>query len=93
MRAAGLSVSEDALGTLRGSYGRAKRRLLIGSHIDTVIDAGMYDGPFGVISGILAAEYFSRKPLRFGIDVARRGWLEKGDVFNTRTLADVRQLA
>ena len=28
---------------------------------------------------------------RFGIDVARRGWLEKKDVFNTRTLADVRK--
>jgi DNA polymerase (family 10) len=24
---------------------------------------------------------------RFGVDVARRGWLEKGDVFNTKTLA------
>jgi DNA polymerase (family 10) len=27
--------------------------------------------------------------LRFGVDVARRGWLEKDDVFNTRGLADV----
>ncbi len=26
---------------------------------------------------------------RFGVDVARRGWLEKGDVFNTKTLAHV----
>jgi DNA polymerase (family 10) len=26
---------------------------------------------------------------RFGVDVARRGWLEKGDVFNTRGLKDV----
>ncbi len=26
---------------------------------------------------------------RFGVDVARRGWLEKGDVFNTKTLAQV----
>ncbi len=26
---------------------------------------------------------------RFGVDVARRGWLEKADVFNTRTLAEV----
>jgi DNA polymerase (family X) len=26
---------------------------------------------------------------RFGVDVARRGWLEKADVFNTRTLAQV----
>ncbi len=27
--------------------------------------------------------------LPFGIDVARRGWLEKGDVFNTRTVSEV----
>ena len=26
---------------------------------------------------------------RFGVDVARRGWLTKDDVFNTRTLKDV----
>jgi DNA polymerase (family 10) len=26
---------------------------------------------------------------RFGVDVARRGWLEKRDVFNTRTAAEV----
>ncbi|MCI0681341.1 MAG: DNA polymerase/3'-5' exonuclease PolX [Gemmataceae bacterium] len=28
---------------------------------------------------------------RFGIDVARRGWLEKEDVFNTRELAEVKK--
>jgi allantoate deiminase len=59
MREAGLAVSEDALGTVRGSIGQGQR-LLIGSHIDTVIDAGKYDGPFGVIAGILAAGHFSR---------------------------------
>jgi DNA polymerase (family 10) len=26
---------------------------------------------------------------RFGVDVARRGWLEKGDVFNTRPVAEI----
>src|SRR3954467_12156898 len=53
MRNAGLSVSEDALGTVRGRLaGGGTRRLLIGSHIDSVIDAGVYDGPFGVIAGI-----------------------------------------
>ena len=46
-------------GRLEGR-GRAKR-LLIGSHIDTVIDAGKYDGPFGVIAGILAAEHFAAR--------------------------------
>jgi allantoate deiminase len=75
MRAAGLTVSEDALGTVRGRFGDAKRRLLIGSHIDTVIDAGKYDGPLGVISGILAAEQFARAKaaLPFGIDVLAFG--------------------
>jgi allantoate deiminase len=75
MRAAGLTVSEDALGTVRGRFGEAKRRLLIGSHIDTVIDAGKYDGPLGVIAGILAAEQFARAKVKlpFGIDVLAFG--------------------
>src|ERR1700752_42738 len=74
MRDAGLEVSEDALGTVRGRLDGPKR-LLIGSHIDTVIDAGKYDGPFGVIAGILAAEHFIRagKRLPFGIDVLAFG--------------------
>src|SRR3954468_14683510 len=50
MRAAGLAVDEDALGTVRGRFGGPPRRLLIGSHIDTVVDAGKYDGPLGVIA-------------------------------------------
>jgi allantoate deiminase len=75
MRAAGLSVSEDALGTVRGRLGSAKRRLLIGSHIDTVVDAGKYDGPLGVVAGILAAEHFAgaKTELPFGIDVLAFG--------------------
>jgi allantoate deiminase len=74
MRKAGLEVAEDALGTLRGRLeGQGGKRLLIGSHIDTVIDAGKYDGPFGVIAGILAAEHFGGKMLPFGIDVLAFG--------------------
>src|SRR5437762_7825349 len=69
MRAAGLTVNEDALGTVRGRReGQGAKRLLIGSHIDTVIDAGKYDGPFGVIAGILATEHFrgKRPPFEIG---------------------------
>jgi allantoate deiminase len=74
MRAAGLAVSEDALGTVRGRWGEG-RRLLIGSHIDTVIDAGIYDGPLGVVAGILAVEHLKRSGARlpFGIDVLAFG--------------------
>jgi allantoate deiminase len=75
MREAGLTVSEDALGTVRGRFARNGRRLLIGSHIDTVIDAGRYDGALGVVAGILAAEYFARtgQKLPFAIDVLAFG--------------------
>jgi allantoate deiminase len=74
MREAGLTVSEDALGTVRGRLGEG-RRLLLGSHIDTVIDAGMYDGPLGVVAGILASNHFAKAslPLPFGIDVLAFG--------------------
>jgi allantoate deiminase len=80
MRDAGLEVSEDALGTVRGRWPAANeaapvRRLLIGSHLDTVIDAGKYDGAFGVIAGVLAVDHFARagRKLPFGIDVLAFG--------------------
>jgi allantoate deiminase len=61
MREAGLTVTEDALGTLRGRIGEGPR-LLIGSHLDSVVDGGNYDGPLGVIAGILAVAHFGGKP-------------------------------
>jgi allantoate deiminase len=75
MRDAGMTVSEDALGTVRGHFGKGHRRLLIGSHLDTVIDAGRYDGPLGIVAGILAVEHVARsgRALPFGIDVLAFG--------------------
>ena len=61
MREAGLTVTEDALGTLRGRIGEGPR-LLIGSHLNSVVDGGNYDGPLGVIAGILALAHFGSKP-------------------------------
>jgi allantoate deiminase len=85
MRAGGLSVSEDALGTVRGRLdGGNGKRLLIGSHIDSVIDAGKYDGVFGVVAGVLAAEHFAKTKQRlpFGVDVLAFGD-EEGSRFPT----------
>lgn len=76
MKEAGMTVTEDALGTVRGHWRpELKKRFLIGSHIDTVIDAGKYDGPLGVVSGILAVQEMASRgvDLPFGIDVLAFG--------------------
>ncbi|MGA8729897.1 MAG: allantoate amidohydrolase [Terracidiphilus sp.] len=52
MEAMGMSVRVDAAGNLRGVWQperASSKRLIIGSHIDTVPDAGAYDGVLGVM--------------------------------------------
>ena len=56
MRDAGLEVREDAAFNLLGRWPCADnpraKTLLLGSHLDTVRDAGKYDGPLGVLAAI-----------------------------------------
>lgn len=52
---AGMDVTVDPAANLVGRYegtDRAAPALLIGSHIDSVRDAGRYDGPLGIMLGI-----------------------------------------
>jgi allantoate deiminase len=55
MEAAGLTVRRDAVGNVIGRVG-AGPPLVLGSHIDTVPNAGRYDGPLGVLAAIAVAE-------------------------------------
>jgi allantoate deiminase len=58
MRAAGLHVREDAAFNLLGRWNSTQpgaKTFLLGSHLDTVRDAGKYDGPLGVLAAIAAA--------------------------------------
>jgi allantoate deiminase len=59
MRELGLEVFEDEIGNVRGRIGKPPY-LILGSHIDTVIDAGRYDGPLGVVAPILAVDALRR---------------------------------
>ena len=59
MREAGLAVREDALRNLIGRRGDGPA-LMLGSHLDTVVGAGRYDGPLGVLVAIEAAERVPR---------------------------------
>jgi hydantoinase/carbamoylase family amidase len=57
MREAGMTVTRDNVGNLRGRYeGSGPGILLLGSHIDSVRDAGRYDGPLGVMVAIAAVQ-------------------------------------
>lgn len=60
VRAAGLDVAIDRIGNIFGIWrdgGNAdKAPILLGSHIDTVINAGIYDGTYGVLSGLEVIE-------------------------------------
>jgi allantoate deiminase len=67
-----VSASLDAVGNLRIVY-PAKQldapRLLIGSHLDTVPNAGAYDGVLGVVLGIALLEALDSRKLPFAIEV------------------------
>lgn len=71
---AGLRVREDPVGNV---FGRLvgeddTRTVLTGSHIDTVVRGGAYDGALGVLAGIVAVEAVSShagRPPRRSVEV------------------------
>jgi len=74
MEEAGMTVELDAAGNVAGRYEGDRPglpALLLGSHIDTVRDAGHYDGNLGVIAAIeaVAALHRAGERLPFAIEV------------------------
>ena len=72
MESASARVRLDAAGNLRGF--RPARcsdapRLILGSHLDTVPNAGAYDGVLGVVLAISLLEALADRELPFGIEV------------------------
>jgi allantoate deiminase len=72
MEPLGVRARVDAAGNLRGIYaaaGPSAPRLLIGSHLDTVPNAGAYDGILGVVIAVALLEELHGLRLPFGIEV------------------------
>ena len=72
LTAVGAEVTVDAAGNLCGFYAAAQSaapRLLLGSHLDTVPNAGAYDGILGVVIAISLLESLERRRLPFAIEV------------------------
>ena len=72
VEALGVTSTIDAAGNLRMTYPAAEpgaKRLLIGSHLDTVPNAGAYDGILGVVLAIALLRGLDGKRLPFAIEV------------------------
>ncbi len=72
MKALGMNVSVDAVGNLRGFLAGTSPtapRILIGSHLDTVPNAGAFDGILGVLLAVGLAESLEGRKLPFAIEV------------------------
>lgn len=78
MQAAGMQAAFDALGNVVGRYEGAAAGapvVMIGSHMDSVRDAGRYDGMFGILSGIacVARLHQAQRRLPVAIEVVAFG--------------------
>src|SRR5215468_212872 len=72
MEQLGMSVTIDTAGNLRGFYPArtpGARRVIIGSHLDTVPHAGAFDGILGVVMGIAMVDALTSLRMPFGIEV------------------------
>jgi allantoate deiminase len=72
MVAAGMTVHVDAIGNIRGLYAANTAKspgLIIGSHLDTVPNAGAFDGILGVVLGIAVIEELQGQHLPFSIEI------------------------
>lgn len=72
MEAAGLRTELDTAGNLIGTYPCATEDppvLVLGSHLDTVRNAGAYDGVLGVLLALAVAEKQGGAPLPFELEI------------------------
>jgi allantoate deiminase len=68
----GVSVQIDVVGNFRALYPASERdspRLIVGSHLDTVPNAGAYDGPLGVFIAVALLEALHERRLPYAIEV------------------------
>src|SRR6201996_7150349 len=96
MREAGMHAHLDAIGNVCGRYeGEAAGApcLMLGSHYDTVRDAGKWDGPLGLITAIscVAALQRERKRLPFAVEIT--GFADEEGVRFASTLLGSRAVA
>ncbi|MGY3606794.1 MULTISPECIES: allantoate amidohydrolase [unclassified Bradyrhizobium] len=96
MREAGMSAHLDAIGNVCGRYEGDTPGvpcLMLGSHYDTVRDAGKWDGPLGLITAIACVADINRRGRRLPFAIEVTGFADEEGVRFASTLLGSRAVA
>jgi hydantoinase/carbamoylase family amidase len=94
----GLTTWVDSAGNLFGRFGQGRpsagdRVLLVGSHLDTVPDGGLFDGLYGVLAGLAAVSWLVANHPEQGGRVALVGFCNEEGAFGTAGMTGSRALS
>jgi allantoate deiminase len=95
-REAGMRASLDAIGNVCGRYEGDRPGLpclMLGSHYDTVRDAGKWDGPLGLITAIACVADLQRRGRRLPFAIEVIGFADEEGVRFASTLLGSRAVA
>src|ERR1700692_524592 len=93
---AGMSAHLDAIGNACGRYEGERPGLpclMLGSHYDTVRDAGRWDGPLGLITAISCVADLQKRGRRFPFAIEVTGFADEEGVRFASTLLGSRAVA
>jgi allantoate deiminase len=96
MTDAGMAAHLDAIGNVCGRYEGERPGLpclMLGSHFDTVRDAGRWDGPLGVITAIACVADLNRRGVRLPFAIEVTGFADEEGVRFASTLLGSRAVA
>ena len=96
MRSAGMRAHLDAIGNVCGRYEGDRPGLpclMLGSHYDTVRDAGKWDGPLGLITAISCVADLHRRARRLPFAIEVTGFADEEGVRFASTLLGSRAVA
>src|SRR6201993_4944665 len=96
MRSAGMGAHLDAIGNVCGRYEGERPGLpclMLGSHYDTVRDAGKWDGPLGLITAISCVAALNRRGKRLPFAIEVTGFADEEGVRFASTLLGSRAVA
>ena len=96
MRNAGMQVHEDAVGNIIGRYegdSPGAPAVMIGSHLDTVVMAGKYDGALGVLTAISCVQALCDQGIRLPFAIEVIGFADEEGVRFSSTFLGSRAVA